>query len=211
MTTSRRCTHATWAVGQQAALPAPRVFRNEGPLYPELYPKTIYIVRDPRSVLLSYYHHCVHDTGRTDWSIAEFVDEMLQEGCIRSLEPFQIRWNLQVTAWHERSERQTVAIVRYEDLKSDRRRELQQLVDFLGVPCSEALMSEAVNRGDFNSMRGEEKSHGAESYAGERGAKGFFVRKGKTDSWKEEMPTEVVARIETEFADEMRRLGYLSV
>ena len=32
-----------------------RVFRNEWPVYPEHYPKTIYLIRDPRAVLASYY------------------------------------------------------------------------------------------------------------------------------------------------------------
>ena len=34
----------------------PRVFRNEWPIYPDRYPKIIYLIRDPRSILVSYYH-----------------------------------------------------------------------------------------------------------------------------------------------------------
>ena len=68
------------AVLDHESLPSPRIFRNEGPVFPDLYPRTIFIVRDPRSVLVSYYHHCVHDTGDTDWSIEAFVDEVLTEG-----------------------------------------------------------------------------------------------------------------------------------
>ena len=49
-------------ISYYAGLPDPPIFRNEGPVYPELYPKTIYIVRDPRSVYVSYYSHCVHDS-----------------------------------------------------------------------------------------------------------------------------------------------------
>src|SRR5262245_56134175 len=33
-------------------LPSPRIFRNEYPVHPQLYPKTIYLVRDPRAALV---------------------------------------------------------------------------------------------------------------------------------------------------------------
>ena len=58
-------------------------------------------------------------------------------------------------------------------------------------------------------MRGEESVHGAESYAGEKGAKGFFVRKGQIDSWKEEMPGSVISRIEQAFGPGMKQFGYI--
>ena len=190
-------------------MPSPRIFRNEGPRFAELYPRTIFIVRDPRSVLLSYYHHCVHDTGESDWSIESFVDEMLEHGCIRRLEPFQTRWDAKLEEWIGRAKRQPVKIVRYEDLKVDRGAVLRDVAAFAGLSPSTDLIEEAVRRGDFNSMRGEEKTVGAESYAGEKGARGFFVRKGKTDSWKEEMPVAVIEKIEAAFRPGMEELGYL--
>ena len=196
-------------IGEYATLPDPRIFRSEATVYPEAYPRTIYIVRDPRSVLLSYYHHCVHDTHRTDWPIADFVDEMLTNGCIRSLEPDLIRWDRQVEAWLERAERQKVIVVKYEDLKKDRRAEMEKLSRFLGFEHNQAAIDLAAERGDFSQMRSEEKQFGAESYAGEKGQRGFFVRKGKVDSWKEEMSPEVIGRIEQAFYPTMKKMGYL--
>ena len=197
------------AIAKHGDLPMPRIFRNEGPLFAELYPKTIYIVRDPRSVLLSYYHHCVHDTGEHDWRIEDFVDEMLREGCIRRLEPFLVRWDRQVEYWTQRATQQAVKVVRYEDLKKDRRKELEGLASFIGIKSSEERLDEAAERGDFSSMRAEENVHGAESYAGEKGARGFFVRKGQTDSWKEEMPGSVISSIEQAFGPGMKQFGYV--
>ncbi len=197
------------AICEYGEMSSPRIFRNEGPKFPGLYPRTVFIVRDPRSVLLSYYHHCVHDTEDTDWSIESFVDEMLEYGCIRRLEPFQTRWDVKLEEWTRRSKFQPVTFVRYEDLKKDRGSVIRDVARFAGLSPPEALIDEAVLRGDFNSMRGEEEAVGAESYAGEKGAKGFFVRKGKTDSWKEEMPPAVVEKIESAFRPGMKRLGYL--
>lgn len=197
------------AIGFFRHLPDPRIFRNEAVRYPELYPKTIYIVRDPRAALLSYYHHCVHDTGRTDWPIAEFVDEMIEKGCIESLEPTLIRWDRQVEAWLGRATKHPVMLVRYEDLKRDCRVVLERLAGFIGLDCDETTLDLAVERGEFGNMRNEEKKFGAESYPGEKGEKGFFVRKGKVDSWKEEMPAAAVEKIEKAFWPAMKKMGYL--
>ena len=167
-------------------------------------------MRDPRAALLSYYHHCVHDTGRTDWPISEFVDEMIDVGCIKSLEPHLVRWDLQVEAWLDRAGHQPVSVVRYEDLKGDCLGALRKLGEFIGLDHDESLLQLAVERGDFSRMRKDEQTFGAESYAGEKGKRGFFVRKGKVDSWKEEIPAEVVEKIETKFHPAMKRLGYIS-
>lgn len=197
------------AIGYFGKLPDPRIFRNEATRYPELYPKTIYIVRDPRAALLSYYHHCVHDSGRTDWPITEFVEEMITEGCIKSLEPTLIRWDKQVEAWLARMETQAVMVVKYEDLKRDCRAVLARLAGFVGLNRDEGILELAVKRGDFNNMRKEEQKYGAESYPGEKGEKGFFVRKGKIDGWKEEMPPEAIEKIEEAFSPVMKTMGYL--
>lgn len=189
-------------------LPPPRIFRNEGPLFPDLYPKTIYLVRDPRSVLLSYYHHCVHDTGDNEWPVGAFVDEMLSHGCIKKLEPYLIRWDVQVRDWLARAGKQPVLIVKYEDLKRDQKGTLIRMAEFLGVSCAADIIDRAVQRTSFANMRKEEEIHGSESYAGEKGAKGFFVRKGEVDSWKVEMPAETIRKIEDAFGRVMEKIGY---
>lgn len=198
------------SISRYKNLHSPRIFRTESPNYPGAYPKTIYIIRDPRSVLLSYYHHCVHDTGRTDWPISDFVDEILAAGCIQSLEPTLIRWDRQVESWLERAQHQSVSLVKYEDLKIDCKGALQQLSDFLGLDYDANLLELAVERGNFSSMRKDEKKFGAESYPGEKGKRGFFVRKGKVDSWKEEMPPEAIEKIEQTFYSTMKKMGYIS-
>jgi hypothetical protein len=189
--------------------PGPRFFRNEAPLYPDLYPKTVYILRDPRAAYVSYYHHCIHDTGRTDWKIEDFIDEMLANGCIRSLEPYLVRWDLHVAEWLERANRQPVHFVKYEEMKQDCIATFRKVVDFLNLQCSEDDLQRAVARGDFNSMRKEELTHGAAPYSGTKGERGFFVRKGKIDGWKEELSPQLAKKIETRFAHVMQRVEYV--
>lgn len=188
--------------------PDPRLFRNEAPLYPDLYPKTIYIVRDPRASYVSYYHHCVHVTGRTDWRMGDFLKEMMANGCIKSLEPFLIRWDHHVAEWLKRAEQQSVFFVKYEEMKQDCYNVLRKAIEFIGLQCSEEDIRAALQRGEFKSMRKEEMAYGAAPYGGTKGEKGFFVRKGKIDGWKDELSTQEVEMIETEFSGVMSKFNY---
>lgn len=203
-----------WSIAKYEHLPNPRIFRNEGPLYPDLYPKTIYIIRDVRAALVSYYHHCKHDLAKVDrnaddWTMDEFLDEMLTVGCIKRLEPELIRWDRQIIEWQNRAKKQPVKFVKYEDLLADTANEFRSILKFVGVTPEEELIDLAVTRGTFNSMRKQEEVHGAESFPGEKGSKGFFVRKGKVDSWREELTPAQVSRIEQTFAPVMKQMGYL--
>lgn len=189
--------------------PSPRVFRNENPTWQDHYPKTIYLVRDPRAVYLSYYHHWLHTDQENHGTLEEFVDEMLEFGCIRRWEAWLVRWDRQVDEWVNRQKRQPVKIVRYEDLKEDRKKFFREIVDFAGLSCSDALFSSAVEKGGFEAMQQSEKKHGAESFHGEQSEKGLFVRKGQVDSWREEMPAHVIEKIERKFQGTMKMFGYI--
>ena len=197
------------AISNYSHFPDPRMFRNEGPVYPEYYPKTVYIVRDPRSVYVSYYHHCLHDTQERDWTIEAFVEEMITHGCIKRLEPFLIRWDKQVSQWVQRSKSQLVKIVKYEDMKKDRSKILKDVVDFIGISATQEEIDMAVKRGSFDSMRKEEIIYGAEPYSGDKGEKGFYVRQGKVNGWKDELPQNLAKCIETNFSKTMKMFGYL--
>lgn len=187
----------------------PRVFRNETPLFPEYFPKTIYIVRDPRAVYVSYYHHCIHDTQDLDWSIESFVDEILTYGCIKRLEPDLIRWDQHVLQWLERSKGQSVKIIKYEDIHNDTRKILTEAAEYIGINYDEKMITKAIENGSFKNMRTEEVNYGAAPYSGDKGEKGFFVRKGKIDSWKEELPIKIANRISSEFSEVMKTIGYI--
>lgn len=189
--------------------PSPRIFRNENPTWQDHYPKTIYLVRDPRAVYLSYYHHWLHTDQKNHGTLEEFVDEMLEFGCIRRWEAWLVRWDRQVDEWVRRRERQPVKIIRYEDLIEDRQNFFREIVDFAGLNCSDTLFALAVEKGGFEAMQQSEKKHGAESFHGEKSDKGLFVRKGQVDSWKEEMPGHVCAKIEQKFQSTMKMFGYL--
>lgn len=200
------------AVFKYRELPSPRLFRQEFPTFPELYPTTLYIVRDPRSVLVSYYHHYRVKTGR-ETDLASFVARYLTEGSIVDWEPL-VRWDEQVRAWLERSRsNDRVMIVKYEDMHRDRRSVLEAVTRFCRILAPPYAADRAVERSGFGEMRSEEEQRGAEAYLVEGGAAyrerpGRFYREGRIDGWKDELPRPTVRAIEKEFGDVMEVLGY---
>lgn len=189
-------------------LPCPRIFRNEWPVFPELYPKTLYILRDPRSVLVSYFHHYLMATQDRTMTIESFVEEYLTYGCIRRFGPLQVRWDRQVNAWRQRALRQPVLQVRYEDMVRDRERVLKEVLAFSQVPYSDSDVQRAVERGSFEAMRRDEERHGAESFVGRRTAQGRFLREGKVDGWRSDLPASSRQAIESAFGPVMNAYGY---
>lgn len=205
-----------------AHLPDPRVFRNEYPRHPRRYPRTLYLVRDPRAVLVSFRHMYVTMFGDRDVTLPTFVD-----GYLSGAAPFDAwhrhlpRWDRQVAAALRHAESSDrICVARYEDFVEDREAALRRVAEFIGCapgghvpagtsgPDFETRLSRAVARGAFESMKQLEDRHGAEAFVGRARGEGRFIRRGRTDGWKEEMDPEVASRIEAAFGPVMERAGY---
>src|SRR5262249_31775954 len=139
-----------------------------------------------------------------------FLDTVFTYGNINRAERHIVRWDRQVLEWYARAKSQRVWIVRYEDLIKDRRAVLRQAIEFIGLPCDETAFNEAIDRGSFENMRGEEQLYGAEPYSGTKGERGYYTRRGKSDGWKEEIGPSVLSKIEAQFATAMNVAGYVT-
>lgn len=190
-------------------LPDPRLFRNENPQYPELYPRTLYMVRDPRAALVSFWHMYQVIFDDPDLPLDEFIDQYMSMDRIFDTWNSKLeRWDHQVETYLRRSETDPrILIVRYEDMVGDRRACLREVAEFLDIPAG--ALECAADRGSFESMRQVEDRFGAEAYEGKAKGEGKFVRIGRTDSWRDEMASAVASRIESEFGRVMQLAGYL--
>lgn len=189
----------------------PRLFRNENPQYPELYPKTLYLVRDPRAALVSFWHmYQILFDDRT-LPLGQFIDQyMSMRGVFETWNRKLRRWDRQVGDHLERaSTDERILIVRYEDMVEDRQGSLRKVAAFLEIPRDDHAIRRAADQGSFEAMRQVEDRFGAEAYEGKARGKGRFVRLGRPEGWREEMDPVVAARIDSEFGHVMRLAGYM--
>jgi len=212
------------SVAEHAQRGSPRLFRNERPLWPADLPRTIYLVRDPRAVLVSYYYHVLAEGGEY-FSLDAFVDAYLYGSFFPRLQ----RWDVHVHGWLERAELQTVLFIRYEEMLQDRASALDRSLRFVGVEPAVENVDLALERGSFNAMRQAECHHGVPAFSSPAVVHGrptgnssvclesvaavveelYFIRRGEADSWRDELSASSQRRIEEEFGPVMRRLGYL--
>ena len=192
-----------------AARPDPRIFRNERPNYPNLYPRTLFIVRDPRATLVSYFHYYRTLARDEEMTLDAFVARYLADGCIVDFEPDVVRWDRMVTEWVGRGGRRPVMIVRYEEIHEDRNGLLGRISSFCGLDPPAHALESAVKRGSFESMRQEEGRHGVEpQHPPDPPSRGWFFRQGRTDGWSSELSAESLAAVDRAFGSAMEAVGY---
>jgi hypothetical protein len=197
------------AISTYEALADPRIFRNERPTHPDLYPRTLFVVRDPRSTLVSYYHYYRTLADDGEMSLADFISSYLADGCISTFEPDVVRWDRQVMEWINRARTRPIMIVKYEDLHRDRERVLAEIARFCGLADHDDAMASALERGSFEAMQREEGRHGVEpQHPPDPPSRGWFFRQGATDGWRAELSSETLQAVEKAFRPAMAALGY---
>jgi hypothetical protein len=186
-------------------MPRPRIIKSHECFDPR-YPRVIYIVRDPRDVVLSQYHY--------HRKIRKLADES-------PLEPFVTRflagetcphgsWGQNVATWLYTSEESPrFLLLRYEDLVADTARELTKVATFLQLTAALEQIAQAVERSSADRMRQMEKKQTDKNDLVKGSRKDLsFVRAAGSGGWRSELPAPMVARIEAAWGPLMQRLGY---
>jgi hypothetical protein len=193
-------------------LPQPRVLKSHECFQPH-YPHVIYIVRDPRDVAVSYYHHNVKAGNiADDYPIGSFIPRFIAGEFDRRFGS----WRDNVQSWIAlRKNDPRFLLLRYEDMKADSSAALRSIVAFLdrsGFPkinsSSEALQR-AIELSSPERMRALEKQE-AGSWVLTKGTRSDkpFVRSATSGGWKSQLPSQSVQEIETAWGELMQSLGY---
>jgi len=193
-------------------LPRPRILKSHECFQPH-YPRIIYIVRDPRDVAISFYHHNVKWRNiPDDYPMEEFVPRFMAA-------EFDTRWGSwsdHIMSWLSmRQGRKEFLFLRYEDMKKDPSAALTRIAVFL-KECSfpdfevnEKRLAHAVQFSSPERMRQLEKEQAGKWVLTKqtRGDKPF-VRTATAGGWKSVLTPKSVAQIESGWGDIMRSLGY---
>lgn len=151
------------------AMPSPRLLKSDHP-YDSRLKTVIYVLRDGRDVMVSYYH-LLSGQGRFEGSFLELLDKEDLKPCL---------WHEHVESWLLRDNQDGLLLIRYEDLHRQTEVEVARMARFIGLPCDKAQLDWAVSNSGFETMHRVEAEKGRAFYADRRF---LAVRKGTIGDW----------------------------
>uniref|UniRef100_A0A670IBQ2 Sulfotransferase n=1 Tax=Podarcis muralis TaxID=64176 RepID=A0A670IBQ2_PODMU len=188
--------------------PSPRLFASHLPYY--LVPKglrnrrakVVYVARNPKDVLVSYYHFskiAVRLEDVEDFGI--FMERFLAGKVIPSL------WLDHVEGWYSHKDDFNILFLTYEEMKKDLRSCVLKLCNFLGKRLTEKEVDAVVDQATFNKMKADPRAN-YEFMPPDLmdHSKGHFLRKGTVGDWKNTMTVAQSERFDSVFKERMEKL-----
>ena len=183
----------------------PRIIKSHECFDPR-YPRVMYIVRDPRDVVISQYHYHRKCNKIADgYPMEEFVQRFLAgQTCPHG------SWGENVTTWlTSRHDDPRFLLLRYEDMAADPHREMTRVAAFLNLPADNIRVAQAVERSAADRMRKLEKAQSDKSSLTKNSRKELsFVRAAKSGGWRNELGEQFAGQIEAKWGHIMSFLGY---
>ena len=171
----------------------------------------IYVVRDPRSIAVSYSYHTGYDIDKTisylinkSYIINYTKEEMTVPELVSS-------WSVHYNSWKNFIKEGNGIIIKYEDLVTNPKKEFKKILLFLNevfnFEMNEEKLINSTESTKFDKLKRIESQTGfkEKSLKSER-----FFRKGVLDEWKEVLSKEQVRTIEENFENEMLELKYIN-
>ncbi len=159
------------------------------------YRRVVYLLRDGRDVMVSYYHFLMALQVRTDFA-------RLVQG--QGLSPCQ--WHEHVERWAGNPYGAEMIVIKYEDLQTSAVRELQRFCAFAGLERTDADLERIAKQASFEIAQAKEKEQGWDNKNWP--SDHAFVRRGEVGSYRDEMPAEVLAAFVERAGATLARFGY---
>ena len=166
---------------------------------------SIYILRDPRSVAVSYAYHA-------NISFEKSVEIMLDEKRItlhnKIYPEARSSWKIHLRSWLNHP--MPKIFVKYEELEKNTHECFKSILIFINkfikkkIDINDQKILNAVQNCSFENLSKLENELGFV----EKGKNVNFFRKGKTDEWKTVLSSELISKIEQEFSEELKEFQY---
>jgi len=169
---------------------------------------SIYILRDPRDVAISWARF---SNRSIDWAIGYLAERnsrlnTTRRRMERNISQFIGDWSTHVTSWIDEAS-PTPLLVRYEDMHADLDGVLRRIAAHLDWPVpTDAAIAGAIAATRFDRLAEQERVHGFAEIPDS--ASRFFVS-GRAGGWRDILTPEQAATIERDHGAVMRRFGYL--
>ena len=190
---------------QLERFPRPRILKSHEYFDPR-YRRVVYIVRDPRDVVLSNYHfqlkkRFIEDGYPIDRYVSRFIAGEVDD---------YASWGDNVATWlATRYESPSFLLLRYEDMLQAPQRELAKVAAFLGIEGDPQRLDRAVELSSADRMRQLEKKDENTYIVTKKTRKDIpFVGTAVSGGWKSALPPDLAVQIELAWAPIMKMLGY---
>ncbi len=175
--------------------------------------KVILLVRDPRDVIVSYYHHkSRREPLRDFWwfqgkrkethsrfsgTLAEFLEQEI--GGFDTLLRYYDIWE------QARHTPKDFLLLRYEDMQADPAAQLRRVLDFMGLAAiGDGTVKEAVEYASFRNMQKIESGEEVKSFKLKAGdvndPNSYKVRRGKVGGYRDDLTPAEIAQLERKMA-----------
>jgi len=188
-------------------VPRPRVIKSHE-YFDHRLRRVIYIVRDPRDVVLSYYDfQRKYRQIQDDYPLTSYVEDFVAG---RLSSATWGTWRENAGSWiSARLGQPDFLLLRYEDMIANTENELGKVARFFALETTRQQLSQAVQRSSAERLRSLEKTQ-EDQWVTTRNKRSDipFVRTAAAGGWRSKLPERSVAEIETAWAPLMTRLGY---
>jgi hypothetical protein len=177
----------------------------------------IYIVRDPRNVILSMCHHY---SFTFDFAYNKIINEeasLSQKANNGDCSNFTYlgSWSKHYRSWRD-TKKFKVLFIKYEDLKDNKHKVFKKVIKFINdlnsneTKFNEKKFINSINSTNFVNLKNKELNEGfGENYISKDGKKINFFNQGFKNKWQNDLPKDIVDKINKDFEKELIELNYL--
>ena len=174
----------------------------------------IYVVRDPRDVIISFSNHNDQPINKT----LEMINDnfILDADDENRVAVYMGSWSFHYNSWKPFKRVNKYILVKYEDLIKNKEKTFKEILYFLknlanvNFKIEDKKIKKIIQEIEFEKLKKlEEKIGFPESKKTKQGEKIAFFRKGSIQQWRNNLDLKTRKSIETSCEKEMKELGYL--
>ena len=175
----------------------------------------IYIVRDPRDVVISYAHHfnsSIDESVKKILSTKSALDwEDNQKLFLNKKKPLTVlsSWGFNCESWIENPFKCPFLLIKYEDMVANKLEVIEKIVNFFqnnyGFKFNnlDIKIKNIIKSTDFELLKQKEAKFGFSEAVGKN-----FFRKGTLNQWEDVLSKNQLFDIEKKFYPLMKKIGY---